>query len=170
MRKFVNIRNKHINIQQQKTLCNSYFHDMLQGQQQSYSEQHLQLCIAVVATYIFAPIHDKSLKTNKCLHVTEYAKPKNIEMLQEGPFYRQIGVDKYEGPYWCGKSNVYKLDVTYYQWEEIYSVALQKIFSRRDHLQLHEYIAYNAWKWGHKFASFWKTICKRVSSNILYGC
>eukprot|EP01084_Bolivina_argentea_P160026 278697_1 len=170
MVKFVNIRNKFINISQQKTLCNSYFHDMLQEyQEQPCSKQTLKWFITAVATYIFAPIKNKSLRNNKHLNVIAYAKPKNIETVSNGFYYRQVGVDKGEGPYWCAKTNKYNVDVTYHQWEEIYSIALQNILCEGKHFTLHEYIAYNAWKWGHKFVSFWKAVCRLVECNISYG-
>eukprot|EP01084_Bolivina_argentea_P064367 117402_1 len=175
MGKFVNIRNKLKDVQQHSDLCYGCVRELLRSYKSKIfpycSENDIRSIICAIATLIFAAIHNKSLKKYKKLEIISFVQPKNIETLNSGPYYRQIGVDKYEGPYWCSSTNQYKLDVTYYQWSAIYEVSLQEIFRCKNEelIKVHEYIGYNAWKWGHKFITHWKSLCHPILSNIQFG-
>ncbi len=132
MGKFVNIRNKLKDVQQHSDLCYGCVRELLRSYKSKIfpycSENDIRSIICAIATLIFAAIHNKSLKKYKKLEIISFVQPKNIETLNSGPYYRQSGVDKYEGPYWCSSTNQYKLDVTY-QWSAIYEVSLiQEIF------------------------------------------
>ncbi len=112
----------------------------------------------------------QSLQSNPDLYVISFRKHNKSQQMAQSLYYREIGANKYEGPYCYPGSNEYRLDVTYQDYLLIYSEYLKSVLSGgsgepRRLAKPHEYLLENQTRFGLKFQHYWRSICNLLPES-----